>query len=456
MHTCSNCGKEISENLKFCGYCGAKAIKKKYCDVCGEEIPSEFAFCTNCGAPAKCDVEVPIAEAEYTVSTTKEENELVQKVFDFSDKGGEKTEGLKDGALPSAEAENNNEVQQNVVFAETEIKEITDQHNVIDNREIEIAVEDISVSLEKEKNKSCPNCGKAVPDNYVYCPKCGISFLEDKKSRQNKTGKLIGDDKGSKPKNRGMTILLSITIVILVILAIVAIGRLFLIGGNNVEKETLLPYIEGNILYTIIDENEEYKVDSNVVEIIKVLETGEIYYVKSLESFKFADYFYDSHPSADPVTELPIEPVWPSSEFENRSEYMAAYNQYTLNKLSYENWQRIQTILSAIEDTNLEYQTYALCYYDGIETTTLINGFLGNYNFELSEDTSSFVFGSQVPDDRKIDIRKIHDIKEVLALAEEVNQIDESKMIVCFINDGIALSSNMLYEEVVQLYHFLN
>ena len=36
------------------------------------------------------------------------------------------------------------------------------------------------------------------------------------------------------------------------------------------------------------------------------------------------------------------------------------------------------------------------------------------------------------------------------------SRVNESKMIVCFINDGIALSSNMLYEEVVQLYHFLN
>lgn len=44
---CSNCKKEIAEDMKFCPYCGTP--KQKTCPKCGKELNSEVAFCPYCG-----------------------------------------------------------------------------------------------------------------------------------------------------------------------------------------------------------------------------------------------------------------------------------------------------------------------------------------------------------------------------------------------------------------------
>lgn len=48
MTKCPNCGKEISENSKFCSNCGAK-IETSYCKNCGEKLEPGAKFCSNCG-----------------------------------------------------------------------------------------------------------------------------------------------------------------------------------------------------------------------------------------------------------------------------------------------------------------------------------------------------------------------------------------------------------------------
>ncbi len=54
---CENCGKQISENVKFCNFCGQPvnpvSIKqeKKFCIYCGKEILKEAKFCNFCGKP---------------------------------------------------------------------------------------------------------------------------------------------------------------------------------------------------------------------------------------------------------------------------------------------------------------------------------------------------------------------------------------------------------------------
>src|SRR4051812_21318878 len=54
--TCSNCGKELPENAKFCGGCGTLAAtpekKPDYCANCFAELPENVKFCLQCGKPA--------------------------------------------------------------------------------------------------------------------------------------------------------------------------------------------------------------------------------------------------------------------------------------------------------------------------------------------------------------------------------------------------------------------
>ncbi len=49
---CSNCNSEISENTKFCTFCGApvkKEQKSPACPSCGAQVKPGASFCTSCG-----------------------------------------------------------------------------------------------------------------------------------------------------------------------------------------------------------------------------------------------------------------------------------------------------------------------------------------------------------------------------------------------------------------------
>jgi Double zinc ribbon len=52
--TCSNCGKELRDNAKFCGDCGTPVQEKKpnWCANCFAELPENTKFCLQCGKPA--------------------------------------------------------------------------------------------------------------------------------------------------------------------------------------------------------------------------------------------------------------------------------------------------------------------------------------------------------------------------------------------------------------------
>ena len=58
---CKHCGKQISENVKFCNFCGqptgSSSIKqeKKFCVHCGKEILREAKFCNFCGKANKAN-----------------------------------------------------------------------------------------------------------------------------------------------------------------------------------------------------------------------------------------------------------------------------------------------------------------------------------------------------------------------------------------------------------------
>lgn len=68
---CTECGRDISDNQKFCKYCGASVRqvtfsadnmdKLKKCKSCGAVLRSETAFCTQCGKlVSAAEVKVPI------------------------------------------------------------------------------------------------------------------------------------------------------------------------------------------------------------------------------------------------------------------------------------------------------------------------------------------------------------------------------------------------------------
>ena len=46
---CSNCGKEIDDNSKFCEYCGNRIKLERRCPKCGKILKEDTLFCNECG-----------------------------------------------------------------------------------------------------------------------------------------------------------------------------------------------------------------------------------------------------------------------------------------------------------------------------------------------------------------------------------------------------------------------
>ena len=66
MAFCSNCGKQLEENAKFCPACGTKT------ETSGEtaEIPVEQAFATETPAPAKASGKLDLQMLIYSIINT--------------------------------------------------------------------------------------------------------------------------------------------------------------------------------------------------------------------------------------------------------------------------------------------------------------------------------------------------------------------------------------------------
>lgn len=52
---CPNCGTELSDDSRFCKYCGCGLIR--ICPVCEKELPYDSSFCNHCGKPTSANDE---------------------------------------------------------------------------------------------------------------------------------------------------------------------------------------------------------------------------------------------------------------------------------------------------------------------------------------------------------------------------------------------------------------
>lgn len=48
-NVCTNCGKPLAPDAKFCSNCGTAVVTKKFCGNCGAKVDGNAKFCSNCG-----------------------------------------------------------------------------------------------------------------------------------------------------------------------------------------------------------------------------------------------------------------------------------------------------------------------------------------------------------------------------------------------------------------------
>jgi hypothetical protein len=86
MEKCLKCGTEVAPTAKFCGECGVKIERKKYCPECGTEVKPEQKICTECGV--RLIVSEAPAPQPKTVSESKPAKDIttMEKIQDSCDK----------------------------------------------------------------------------------------------------------------------------------------------------------------------------------------------------------------------------------------------------------------------------------------------------------------------------------------------------------------------------------
>ncbi|MFW6323952.1 MAG: double zinc ribbon domain-containing protein, partial [Desulfovibrionales bacterium] len=52
---CPDCGKTVSENARFCPFCGHQQLVTEQCAHCGKNLPPQARFCPRCGEAAQTE-----------------------------------------------------------------------------------------------------------------------------------------------------------------------------------------------------------------------------------------------------------------------------------------------------------------------------------------------------------------------------------------------------------------
>lgn len=227
-------------------------------------------------------------------------------------------------------------------------------------------------------------------------------------------------------------------------------------------------YLIGNDLYLSVKGAEGEKILSGVSDVIKIYETGEIYYIsQTREERKLAEFVEDDMLMADKSLKQPIQPEYPSYEgnrprmpipkeplitdYEDWNSYTQDYDIY-LTKIGDYNaeWDRLyqvaleqynreyaaykeanqkylnktarDSLRKALEDETIEISHKTLYYYDTKDTIAMSNTYYDLLS--IVEDRPAIIYSNHSSDHMGKEKRKLSGISNT----EEVSNYANSKM----------------------------
>ena len=463
MITCPKCNKELSDGTKFCDGCGAKIFKTIFCPNCGKQTSTEFAFCQSCGASV---TEPPTEEQPAAVPTEKKK--LPKKAIMFGGIGvavvavlilvislffgGAKAENnyalyLKDSEIFFTDLKKDSEAWQLtsrlVGTDEVDDKDLADAGYRLglytymseDGKYIffpdKVGDKEDGFNLYyKEVAKPDMEAIKVDSDIRSYTVNTSatlITYLKGEEGNlyQYKIGKdskekIASEVKGFEVSDDGKKI------------GYINSENSIYLKYADKEKEKIASdvstlehvtedfsavyYIKDGSLYKQVEGEDKVKITSDVYDVIKIYDSGEIYYLKSeAEEISLMNYVTDDMKDADASISEPSYPDYPNSpsrpswwDYDTAAEYDAAYAAY---EDAYEAWEaecdRIETEYYAareayyakqsrdelrenLAEKTLEQSSYSLCFYNGTEEVVITDTFVGG-------DYSKYTYASEAP-----------------------------------------------------------
>lgn len=497
MITCPKCNKELSDGTKFCDGCGAQIFETIFCPNCGKQTSTEFAFCQSCGASI---TETPTEEQPAAVPTEKKK--LPKKAIMFGGigvavvavlilvislfSGGGKAKNdftlyLKDSEIFFPDMKKDSEAWQ-LTSRLVDSEDVDDEFLAYaastlgsyictseDGKYIffpdKIADDDDGFNLYyREFGNPKAEAVKIDSDIQSYTVNTSatiVTYLKGEegnlyqyKLAEDSKDKVASEVEGFEVSDDGTKIGY-----------INSEGSLYLkYEGKDKEKiasevtslEYLTDdfktvyYIKEGSLYKQVEGEDRVKIASDVYNVIKIYETGEIYYLTSeAGEISLMDYITDDMKDADATMTEPAYPDYPDSpdypswwDYDTDAEYDAAYEEY---EDAFRAWEaecdRMETEYYAardawyakqsrdewrenLEEEVLEQSNYSLCFYNGTEATVITDAFVGDYyysDYTYASDAPVIIYeayNQSSPDKAKLsEVESIYDIEEMVEAA---------------------------------------
>lgn len=445
MITCPKCNKELSDDTKFCDGCGAQIFETIFCPNCGKQTSTEFAFCQSCGASI---TEAPAEEKP--AAAPAEKKKLPKKAILFGGigvavvavlilvisliaGGGGKAKNdftlyLKDSEIFFSDLKKDRESWQ-LTSRLVDTKDVDDDGLAFNEYTLSSYIctsedgkyiffpdktgDDDGINLYyREIAKPEAEAIKVDSDVRSYTVNSSATIvtylkgdegnLYQYKLAEDSKDKVASEVKGFEVSDDGAKIGY-----------INSEGSLYLqYAGKDKEKiasevsslEYLTEdfktvyYIKEGSLYKQVEGEDCVKIASDVYDVIKIYETGEIYYLTSeAGEISLMDYVTDDMKDSDATLTEPEYPSRPSKwNYDTYEEYEAAYDAY---KAAYEAYETAydayraklnrDSLRESLEEETLEQSSYTLCFFNGTDAAVITDAFVGDsYSFAFYSDNT--------------------------------------------------------------------
>lgn len=488
MITCPKCNKELSDGTKFCDGCGAQIFETIFCPNCGKQTSTEFAFCQSCGTSI---TEAPVEEQPAAVAPTEKKKlpkkaimfggigvaviaVLILVISLFSGSGGKAENNyalyLKDGEIFFTDLKKDSEAWQLtsrlVDTDEVDDEDLADAGYQLglytymseDGKYIffpdKVGDDDGGFNLYyKEVAKPDMEAIKVDSDIRSYTVNASatlITYLKGEEGNlyQYKIGedskdKIASEVRGFEVSDDGKKI------------GYINSENSIYLKYADKEKEkiasdvstlehvtkdfTTVYYIKDGSLYKQVEGADKVKVASDVYDVVKIYDSGEIYYLKSdAEEISLMDYVTDDMKDADASISEPNYPNYPNSpsrpswwDYDTDAEYEAAYATY---QTAYAEWEaecdRIETEYYAAREAyyaklsrdelredlgeeTLEQSSYSLCFYNGTEETVITDAFVGGYYSDYTYASDSPVISYEAYNQSSLEKVKLSEVESI-------------------------------------------
>lgn len=472
MIRCPKCNKELEDGSKFCDACGARIYETIYCPNCGEPTSTEFAFCQKCGAPITEDIEVP-ADSPAPAQPQEKQSHLralpgkaialggiaviavvaVVLVVTSLLSGGNGSDYslyFKDGEIFYTDYTEDGTIELTSRFINVDgASEISGDEwassaysigsyiafNEAGNRiffpdRLDAYAEGITLYY-RDLNKPKEEAVKIDSDVFQYAingdgtkivytkGSDGILYISDLEEKEKIASGVqsfyVSDDLskiGYLNDENSFYIWYADKDSVKLASDISSI--------RDVAPDLSMIYYmkDGNLYKRSESGDDSEKIASDVFSVVKIYDSGEIYYIKTDSAEKnLMDYVDDDMASTDASMTEPSYPDYPDSpdypswwDYDTDAEYEAALAQYEADydayQASYEQinadyeaayeayWEKINrdSLREDLENATMENNEYSLYYYDGTEETLVTDALATSWDVDYASDKPVVVF----------------------------------------------------------------